>query len=117
MAILTDRKKSLSEMLEGRLREARGLIALLKDEGVDQEFIKAQEQNLWKLTRVLRDLGDGLYGSCEECPAEIEESRLWALPFTKVCRRCNNRRIYAEAERIRHERRPGGHLYLLDTCL
>ena len=53
MAILTDRKKSLSEMLEGRLREARGLIALLKDEGVDQEFIKAQELNLWKLTTML----------------------------------------------------------------
>ena len=33
-------------------------------------------------------LDDGSYGICESCGLEIAEQRLEAMPFTRLCRDC-----------------------------
>ncbi|HYL57639.1 MAG TPA: TraR/DksA C4-type zinc finger protein, partial [Candidatus Acidoferrales bacterium] len=36
----------------------------------------------------LERLDDGSYGVCESCGLEVAEERLSAMPFTRLCRDC-----------------------------
>ena len=49
----------------------------------DRERIKSQS-----IDDALARLADGSYGVCESCGLEIAEERLRALPFTRLCRDC-----------------------------
>jgi len=49
----------------------------------DRERVKSQS-----IDDALARLADGSYGVCESCGLEIAEERLRALPFTRLCRDC-----------------------------
>lgn len=58
----------------------------------DRDFAVIRIDQKAKLARevrtALRKIDDGSYGICEECEAPIPPRRLDALPFAKLCVRC-----------------------------
>jgi len=92
------RRKVLQEMNEDlrQGREAR------KEEGMDAYDLASEERDR-EINFILTDrerekvkaiqeaidrVGQGTYGVCESCDAEIAEGRLVALPFTRMCVNC-----------------------------
>jgi DnaK suppressor protein len=65
-------------------------------------------QKLSEIEEALDRLSDDTYGECEECGEPIEQGRLKALPFTRVCVECQSR--HEREQRIRgrfEEEAPG----------
>jgi DnaK suppressor protein len=77
-----------------------------KDEGMDAYDLASEERDreinfilsdrerakIKEIDEALARLADQSYGICEECGLEIGEERLDALPFTRVCRDCQQDR-------------------------
>jgi DnaK suppressor protein len=73
-----------------------------KDEGMDTYDLASEERDreinfilsdrervkIKQIDDALARLDDGTYGECESCGLEIAEERLQALPFTRLCRDC-----------------------------
>jgi len=110
---LVSRKKFLAAMRK-RLETMRSQLANdvdeelrseregTKDEGMDT-YDLASEERARELNSILSDreltkireieeaierLDDGTFGICEGCGMEIAEARLEAMPFTRLCRDC-----------------------------
>ncbi|HXW83671.1 MAG TPA: TraR/DksA family transcriptional regulator [Candidatus Binataceae bacterium] len=90
--------KLLSEM-ETELRAGR---ETSKDEGMDTYDLASEERDreinfilsdrerskLKQIDDALARIDDQSYGICDSCGLEIAEERLVALPFTRLCRDC-----------------------------
>jgi DnaK suppressor protein len=77
-----------------------------KDEGMDAYDLASEERDreinfilsdrerakIKEIDDALARLSDQSYGVCESCGLEIGEERLEALPFTRVCRDCQQDR-------------------------
>jgi len=77
-----------------------------KDEGMDAYDLASEERDreinfilsdrerikIKEIDDALARLADQSYGLCESCGLEIGEERLEALPFTRVCRDCQQDR-------------------------
>jgi len=50
-----------------------------------------EEKLLKKIDAALGRIGDGTFGTCEECGEEIETKRLIARPVTTLCIDCKSR--------------------------
>ena len=50
-----------------------------------------EEKLLKKIESALARIGDGSYGTCEECGEEIDVKRLIARPVTTLCIDCKSR--------------------------
>jgi DnaK suppressor protein len=109
----TSRKKFLSEQHAALLELKNKLLAendaelkaereANKDEGMDT-YDLASEQRDREINFILSDrermksqqiddalarMADGSYGVCDSCGLEIADERLRALPFTRLCRDC-----------------------------
>ena len=73
-----------------------------KDEGMDTYDLASEERDreinfilsgrervkLQQIDDALQRLDDGNYGVCESCGLEIGEERLTAMPFSRLCRDC-----------------------------
>ena len=73
-----------------------------KDEGMDTYDLASEERDreinfilsdrerikLKQIDDALERLDDGTYGVCESCGLEIAEERLDAMPFSRLCRDC-----------------------------
>jgi DnaK suppressor protein len=73
-----------------------------KDEGLDAYDLASEERDreinfilsdrerakIRGIDEVLTRMEDGSYGDCEACGLEIAEERLEAMPFTRMCRDC-----------------------------
>src|SRR5574337_971733 len=73
-----------------------------KDEGMDTYDLASEERDreinfilsdrervkIKQIDDALDRLDGGTYGVCESCGLEIAEERLQALPFTRLCRDC-----------------------------
>ena len=73
-----------------------------KDEGLDTYDLASEERDreinfilsdrervkLKQIDDALERLDDGSYGVCESCGLEIGEERLEAMPFSRLCRDC-----------------------------
>src|SRR5438477_9910690 len=73
-----------------------------KDDGMDTYDLASEERDreinfilsdrerikIKSIEDALERLNDGSYGVCESCGLEIAEERLEALPFTLLCRDC-----------------------------
>ncbi len=107
------RKKFLSKVRES-LEETRARLAqeidselkaereANKDEGMDTYDLASEERDreisfilsdrerakIKSIEDALSRLNEGSYGICESCGIEIAEERLEALPFTRLCRDC-----------------------------
>ncbi|HZP46408.1 MAG TPA: TraR/DksA family transcriptional regulator [Candidatus Binataceae bacterium] len=108
-----NRKKFLAEQETALLEMKRKLLAEAeaelraeregnKDEGMDTYDLASEERDR-EISFILSDrdrlksqqiddalarIADASYGVCEACGLEIAEERLRALPFTRLCRDC-----------------------------
>lgn len=92
------KKKILDEMDQAMRSEREGL----KDEGMDTYDLASEERDreinfilsdrervkMSAIDDALARTAEGSYGVCESCGLEIGEERLEALPFTRLCRDC-----------------------------
>jgi DnaK suppressor protein len=96
---LTEMKQKLLAEIDTELRAER---EGNKDEGMDTYDLASEERDreisfilsdrermkIKEIDEALERLADGSYGVCESCGLEIAEARLDALPFTRLCRDC-----------------------------
>jgi DnaK suppressor protein len=112
-AAATNRKKFLAKMREqlGEMKtkllsemdsELRAERESNKDEGMDTYDLASEERDreinfilsdrervkIKQIDDALGRLDEGSYGVCESCGLEIAEERLQAMPFTRLCRDC-----------------------------
>jgi len=112
-AAATNRKKFLAKMREqlGEMKtkllseidsELRAEREANKDEGMDTYDLASEERDreinfilsdrervkIKQIDDALDRLDQGTYGVCESCGLEIAEERLQAMPFTRLCRDC-----------------------------
>ena len=100
---LLETKSRLLEEMETELKAQR---EGNKDEGMDSYDLASEERDreinfilsdrerakIKEIDDAMARLADGSYGICEACGLEIGEERLEALPFTRVCRDCQQDR-------------------------
>src|SRR5688500_2334336 len=104
-AMLETRRRELAREVRGKIRDARTDSILERDvldQGESSEvdiqdaigfaLIQMKAETLDKIDAALQRLGEGTYGDCLECGAEIAGPRLWALPFAVRCRDCEEAR-------------------------
>jgi DnaK suppressor protein len=65
------------------------------------KIASAEQNSLFDIDDALRRLGQGTYGICEDCTCTIETPRLKALPFVRLCIKCQS-----ESEKGRARFRP-----------
>ena len=111
--VSAERKKFLAktreQLLETKTRllgeidsELRAERESTKDEGMDSYDLASEERDreinlilsdrerakLKQIDEALERLDEGAYGVCESCGLEIAEERLVAMPFSRLCRDC-----------------------------
>ena len=47
-----------------------------------------ESERLGEINAAIERIGEGTFGSCEECGREISNSRLQTVPFTRQCIKC-----------------------------
>jgi DnaK suppressor protein len=96
---LSDMKSKLLSEIDSELRAER---EGNKDEGMDTYDLASEERDreinfilsdrerakIKRIDDALERLDEGSYGVCESCGLEIAEERLQAMPFTRLCRDC-----------------------------
>jgi len=96
---LEETKAKLAQEIDLELKAER---EANKDEGMDTYDLASEERDreinfilsdrervkIKSIEDALARLNDGSYGICESCGIEIAEERLEALPFTRLCRDC-----------------------------
>ena len=73
----------------------------------DREFalnlVSSEHDNVFEIDNALRRIEEGAYGLCDGCGCAIEKPRLQALPFARMCVKCQS-----EQEKGRSRFRPFG---------
>jgi DnaK suppressor protein len=96
---LLETKRKLLGEIDSEMRAER---ESNKDEGMDTYDLASEERDreinfilsdreqvkLKQIDDALERLDDGNYGVCEACGLEIAEERLTAMPFSTLCRDC-----------------------------
>src|SRR5271154_2747254 len=109
---LEDMKAKLSAEIDSELKAER---EANKDEGMDTYDLASEERDreinfilaareqvkIKQIDDVLERMDEGSYGECESCGMEIAEERLEAMPFTRLCRDCQQ----AQEREMRTQRR------------
>jgi DnaK suppressor protein len=91
--------QSLTEDQRRRLESAmdvgdQSLMDLERELGISLLEMRNRKRQL--IDEALIRLGEGAYGICAECGAEISERRLEAVPFAKLCVECQSRQELLE---------------------
>ena len=91
--------QSLTEDQRRRLESAmdvgdQSLMDLDRELGISLMEMRNKRRQL--IDEALSRLGDGTYGLCEECGVEINEKRLAAVPFAKLCVACQSKQELIE---------------------
>ncbi len=126
-----NRKKFLSQvranLLQTKTRLLEGMDTELKaerdgnkDEGLDTYDLASEERDreinfilsdrertkIKEIDEAIERLDENTYGICESCGLEITEERLKAMPFTRLCRDCQqDQEREAKAQRRYDEER------------
>ena len=97
--LLDSLKHSLEDTLKKSPREAAGDIsgyafhmADLATDTYDREFsldlASNERQLIYEIDEALKKIQDGRFGICEECKSSITKRRLKAIPYTRLCLKC-----------------------------
>ena len=92
-------KHSLEDTLKKSPREAAGDIsgyafhmADLATDTYDREFsldlASNERQLIYEIDEALKKIQEGNYGNCEQCKSPISKTRLKAIPYTRLCLKC-----------------------------
>ncbi len=103
---MADLRQQLLEMraklLEEMEQESKAEREANKDEGLDTYDLASEERDreisfilsdrerskVKNIDDALERMDEGSYGICDACGLEIAEERLTAMPFTRLCRDC-----------------------------
>lgn len=93
-AMLNDERRELIEPLDDPnsntdLADDPG--TRLNERQMLDQMSARQEAQLAAVDRALDRMRDGVYGTCEECGAEIPQERLEAVPLAVLCIDCQSR--------------------------
>jgi DnaK suppressor protein len=91
-----------AKLLEEMDQESKAEREANKDEGLDTYDLASEERDreinfilsdrerskVKNIDDALQQMDEGSYGICEACGLEIAEERLKAMPFTRLCRDC-----------------------------
>lgn len=73
----------------------------------DREFalnlVSSEHDAVFEIDNALRRMAEGTYGVCDMCGCALDKARLMALPFARMCVKCQS-----ESERGRSRFRPFG---------
>ena len=73
----------------------------------DREFalnlVSSEHDAVFEIDNALRRMAEGTYGICDMCGCALEKARLMALPFARMCVKCQS-----DSERGRSRFRPFG---------
>jgi len=91
--------QSLTEDQRRRLESAmdvgdQSLMDLDRELGISLMEMRNKRRQL--IDEALGRLEDGTYGLCEECGVEVNEKRLAAVPFAKLCVTCQSKQELIE---------------------
>ncbi|MFH1577609.1 MAG: TraR/DksA family transcriptional regulator [Candidatus Omnitrophota bacterium] len=97
--ILDGLQHSLKDTLKKSQRDAAGDIsgyalhmADLATDAYDREFSLDlafnERQILYEIDEALKKIEEGGFGICEECECPITKTRLKAIPYTRLCLKC-----------------------------
>lgn len=96
--VATLQKGSLSQSLKDQSGDLSGYsihLADLATDSYDREFtlsLASREQSALKdVDAALTKIDSGEYGCCEQCDCPIDEARLDAVPYARLCLRCKER--------------------------
>ncbi|MGD9015169.1 MAG: TraR/DksA family transcriptional regulator [Candidatus Omnitrophota bacterium] len=92
-------KHSLEDTLKKSPREAAGDIsgyafhmADLATDTYDREFSLGLASNerkiIYEIDESLKKIQEGKFGICEKCKSPISKTRLKAIPYTRLCLKC-----------------------------
>ena len=124
--MLEERKRELTDEVQGRIRGVRADGAEKPHDVIDQgetsevdiqedielALIQMKAETLNKINEALQRLETGGYGCCFECGEEISGARLRALPFAVRCKDCEEaRENAANRERMLQQRRGSSSLF------
>jgi RNA polymerase-binding protein DksA len=108
--IMKSKEKALDEIkhisedtLKKSQKEAAGDIsgytyhmADVASDTYDREFslglASNERESLYELDDAMKKIEDGTFGVCEECKSLISKTRLKAVPFAKLCVKCQERK-------------------------
>jgi len=101
--VLDDIKHISEDTLKKSQKEASGDIsgytyhmADVATDTYDREFSLSLASNgrqfLYELEDALKKIEDGNFGVCEDCKILISKTRLKAVPFAKLCLKCQEKR-------------------------
>ena len=101
--ILEDVKHISEDAIKQSQREAAGDISTytyhmadIATDTYDREFSIGLASNerklLYEIEDALKRIDDGSFGICEECKKLISKSRLKAVPYTRLCLKCQSKR-------------------------
>ena len=97
--LLDGLQHSLEDTLKKSPREAAGDIsgyafhmADLATDTYDREFsldlASNERQLLYEIDEALKKIEEGKFGICEGCKSPISKTRLKAIPYTRLCLKC-----------------------------
>ena len=122
--MLEDRRRELSNEVQGRMRDVRSDGNKDRDvldqgessevdiqEDIEFALIQMKSETLNKINEALRRLDEGTYGNCFECGEEIAHARLRALPFAVRCKDCEEARETAEQRERMLQKRGSSNLF------
>lgn len=101
--IVTEIKHISEDTLKKSQRDAAGDIsgytyhmADIATDTYDREFsmgIASNERKLiYDIDDALKRIEDGSYGTCEDCKGVIAKTRLKAIPYARLCLKCQEKR-------------------------
>ena len=117
------KKKEYRDMLLGLRERITGQIAALKgdslqrfdaanteEDGTDAferqfalNLVSSEQDSLFEIDEALRRLDEGIYGVCLQCRKLIEFPRLKALPFVKMCVKCQSQNEKGKSQGFRFD--------------
>ena len=97
--LLDGLQHSAEDTLKKSPREAAGDIsgyafhmADIATDTYDREFsldlASNERQLLYEIDEALKKIEDGKFGICEACKSQISKTRLKAIPYTRLCLKC-----------------------------
>ena len=101
--ILEDIKHISEDTLKKSQREAAGDIsgytyhmADVATDTYDREFslglVSNDQKSLYELDDALKRIEEGTFGICEECKSLITKTRLKAVPYARLCVKCQQKK-------------------------
>ena len=65
---------------------------------LDLQLLEVEDATLREVLDALKRIEEGDYGRCENCASWIAKERLLAIPYARLCIRCESARAAGEAE-------------------